>query len=765
MSFCQDKKFIALSTNKEIGYIDLYKYLKTLSNNGEIDNELVTKYNLDVYKQLSELKIKSKIGLLRESFEKRNKDLSNKKLKLNDILIINDSELVYSEKQLEKVNNILEDADFKKAIKKIQNKLKLDEELNEMDVKKYTFYKQLENQKLYLENQKIGSKKNFVKKLQNNENNKKQYKKVIKNIESEMETNIEMKQMSKENKLEFKKILNIFTNNKINKMIQKLDNDFNNNMNNNKTNLRAKVIKSLMSLFGKTYSQVVIIMTDKKFREKLFKNYNLDDVRTKINIINEELNEHSLIRDYLNQQDKEVQENILLKLPYLKDDTTRRDPGFSGVSFSGMSNNNIKKRVDKLLIKEQLQKSFIERYQILLENEILNKKQYEKIEKIIEVELKRLQIGKKNNMKEIKNTIKIHVSRILLEKYKITQKSTKNILSVLSKITDNNTIFFETLFNNIIYYDTTEPFEVLKKVFNNLIDFLIKVKSIEKVKSDKQKDNKIIKQMKMIQDLLYNSTRITNIQKGKKNKEEELSYDDLNIMNLLLMMSYTEKDNDFSLELIEQIKQKVELDENITNTNIWSWAPKDKLREIISRLLNMEKFDFRDILSQMIDNNELSNSMIEIILITNIKISELKKMKKQFNTLFDMFKKMYITKTIPHNLKTAEEVQSYFTGILSNLLFIFIEKLMAKGKNTKKIKDYIVKNLYITSMYLNKESEYLKNPVEQPRRVIKQTEEKTDNKDELLNDFMREDLDEYDYESETEDDDFVDEEELFGDDE
>ena len=136
-------------------------------------------------------------------------------------------------------------------------------------------------------------------------------------------------------------------------------------------------------------------------------------------------------------------------------------------------------------------------------------------------------------------------------------------------------------------------------------------------------------------------------------------------------------------------------------------------------------------------------------------------MKKQFNTLFDMFKKMYITKIFPHNLKTTEEVQSYFTGILSNLLFVFIEKLMTKGKNTKKIKDYIVKNLYITSMYLNKESEYLKKPIEQPRRVIKQVEEKTDNKDELLNDFMNEDLDEYDYESESDDDDVIDDDETF----
>jgi hypothetical protein len=762
MSFCQDKKFVALSTDEEIGYIDLYNFLKTLSDNQEIDNELVDKFNLDIYKNLSNDKIKSKIGLLRENFEKRNKDLSNKKQKLMDILIINDSELVYSEKQLEKINNILEDKDFKKAIENIHNKLK-NQELNEMDVKKYSFYKQLENQKLYLENKKIGSNANIVTNLKKHERIARQYRKVIKNIESEMKTGIEMEKITDEDKLEFKEVLDIFTNQKINKMIKKLDNDFNNNMNNSKINLKSKVIRSLMNLFNISNKQAVIIMSDKKFREKLFKNFNLDDVRVKLNMLNEELNEHSLIRDYLNQQDKQIQEKVILKLQHLENDPTARysgittDIGISG-TFKQMSNKVIVERVQKLTIKESLKKSLTGQYELLLENGILNKKQYKKVEKIIDTELKRVKIGKLNNIQEIRNTIKVHISRILLEKYKINKNSIQNISGILSELTDNNTIFFENLFNNIIYYDTTEPFDVLSKLFNNMIDLLIKLKTIEKVKDDKKKKNKSIKQIKMIQDLLYKQQMRKVGKKGKgKNKEDEITYDSLNVMNLLLMMSYTEKDNNFSLELIEQIKQKVELNEEITNTNMWSWTSKDKLKDVISRLVNMETFDFRQILNEMIDDSELSESMVEMILITkNYKISSLKKMKKQFNILFDMFKKMYISKTIPHNLKTLDEVKSYFTGILSNLLFVFIEKLVSKGKN-QKVKEFVFKNLYITSMYLNKESKFLKNPVIEQKKIIKSPkEEKLNNKDDLLNNFMEEDLDEEDYSSE---DDYSSEEE------
>ena len=747
MSFCQST-IIAHSDlqAKEIGVLDLINYLKSLVSGDEINQELEQTFNLGSFKNLSESQLKGKIASLKQLFVARNKELSDKRQKLIDVQIINDSELPHYEMQLETMKKIIANKDFNNSIKVIQNKMKLSYELSEGDKIKYSFYTELNEQVKYLENFKIGNKRDFVKRAQKHSENKTQYKNAINNLMR----NVEMTE-----------VLSVWADNTTKSIVEKLDGDFTKNMNASQLNLKGKVVRSLMNFLSIEYTRAAVIMSDKLFREKMFKNVNLEDVQNKLNIINAELNEHSIVKEYLRQEQVKIEEARIIKFKSGKDHMSR-DPGFEvtvGGKIGGAIPDKIKnlgQLAKTLSLKDSMDKSLKSSYKVLLTTGLVDKSGYKQIEQVIDAELKQLEnfeqmhelFGENAATQIIKNTIKIHVSRILLEKYNLDKnvfEPLNNASSMLSKLFGeklDTIITNENLFNTIINYDTDEPMSQMKKSFNDMINFLIELKEEKNT-------------MKRINNLLYKDfgTSIQiSIKKGKQIKKivkKTQAFADLSITNLLLLVSYGGTGSDFTADLLEKIAEQMELKESKTDTKPWSWATKENKKEIISTILNMTDgdYDFKAILADYIEDDD--NKMEELKnMVRNINMSDLKKIQKQFNTLYDMFSKMYMMKVTPHNLnkmklnKSLEEKQrTYFLGLMTGLYSKFTEELLSKS-NTKKLKEYISKNIELLGMSLNKKSTFLQKPAEKrsaPAVVVEETKES--DKDELLNDFMVEDLD------------------------
>ena len=747
MSFCQST-IIAHSDlqAKEIGVLDLINYLKSLVSGDEINQELEQTFNLGSFKNLSEGQLKGKIASLKKLFVARNKELTEKRQKLIDVQIINDSELPHYEMQLETMKKIIANKDFNNSIKVIQNKMKLSYELSEGDKIKYSFYTELNEQVKYLENFKIGNKRDFVKRAQKHSENKTQYKNAINNLMR----NVEMTE-----------VLSVWADNTTKSIVEKLDGDFTKNMNASQLNLKGKVVRSLMNFLSIEYTRAAVIMSDKLFREKMFKNVNLEDVQNKLNIINAELNEHSIVKEYLRQEQVKIEEARIIKFKSGKDHMTRHS-GFEvtiGGEIGGAIPDKIKnlgQLAKTLSLKDSMDKSLKSSYKVLLTTGLVDKSGYKQIEQVIDAELKQLEnfeqmhelFGENAATQIIKNTIKIHVSRILLEKYNLDKnvfEPLNNASSMLSKLFGeklDTIITNENLFNTIINYDTDEPMSQMKKSFNDMINFLIELKEEKNT-------------MKRINNLLYKDfgTSIQiSIKKGKQIKKivkKTQAFADLSITNLLLLVSYAGTGSDFTADLLEKIAEQMELKESKTDTKPWSWATKENKKEIISTILNMTDgdYDFKAILADYIEDDD--NKMEELKnMVRNINMSDLKKIQKQFNTLYDMFSKMYMMKVTPHNLnkmklnKSLEEKQrTYFLGLMTGLYSKFTEELLSKS-NTKKLKEYISKNIELLGMSLNKKSTFLQKPAEKrsaPAVVVEETKES--DKDELLNDFMVEDLD------------------------
>ena len=305
--FCQNN-ITALSTESDIGFISLFKYLQYLlaskksgieSDEVKTFNSTLSNFNLDSLKNMSDKQISAKIAQLLEIFQKRNSSLESKKQKLIDLQIVNSGELSHAEEQLTKIQKILKNQNFTNSIKLIQNRMRNNVELTEEDQIKYSFFKTLENQSSYLQNFKIGTMKQV--------GNKSQIKKVVSKISKQMKQDIEMDiKLTSEQSIELDRVLSVWTDDQSRIIVGQLDRKFNRDMNKSKLNLKQKVIKSLMNFLDINYKRAIVILSDKNFRTKMFGSINMEDVQNKINVINNELNEHSIIKSYLNTSNQKI---------------------------------------------------------------------------------------------------------------------------------------------------------------------------------------------------------------------------------------------------------------------------------------------------------------------------------------------------------------------------------------------------------------------------------------------------------------------------
>lgn len=765
MSICQNN--IIAYTNqetKEIGFLDVYYHIKSLINQKRNINIEIPKINytddLKVFDSMTVEKLESKIISMRKMLDNRHKFLSDKKNKLENIIIINDTELQFAEEQLKKINNILSNRHFSTLIKTIEGKIKLNKETEEDNIR-YSFYKQLEEQAKYLKYFKIGSSQKLSNKKREMINNKQKTKIVMNGLKKEIIGNVK-KELINTNIKNLEKVLDGWVDNESKRIINEIDTDFKRDYIKSKLNLKGKVKKALSDLLNIPITEVNVMMKDNDFRFKLFGNMNMDTVYNKLNIINRELNEYNIINEvFINQKNKQDKEHII-KIIANKGDKTKREFGFDPLlanlssKINEVSVNKVKKIIKKESIIESLEKELINTYKKYLDKNIITEKDFELIKKIIKEEV--ISLETKKNINLIKSKVKIHFSRIVFKKYIDNDLySLDNITDKLSKIftLQSNISNFEMVFTNLIHYNNEDVFHTLKKSFNSIIHLLISLKEISN-KPSSIKDS--------FQNILYKKLlkqTIVNIkEKGKKeikeNRKNKIVRDTINVMNLLLLLSYTSNDTEFINDLQNKIKEENNNLEFVTkNKNSWEWINKEEHRNVINLIERLSTYDdpekemnkgfskhyqFIDIMSDFITEDYKSeNNLNELRGISKqFKLDELKKLKKEFNIIYDFFIDMYKQDLIPYTIKNkskdfSDSKREYFSRLLINLYLDYINQLtnISKTDNTVKL---IKKYFNINTMYLNEESKFLKKiDIKEYKPEINY---EINNKDDLLNDFM-----------------------------
>jgi hypothetical protein len=298
------------------------------------------------------------------------------------------------------------------------------------------------------------------------------------------------------------------------------------------------------------------------------------------------------------------------------------------------------------------------------------------------------------------------ISKYLIEENVFSPAKTSSI--ILEKVYENEQqlVNTETLFNNIVNYENDAPFDVLRQSFNNMTQILKTFATVDV-------------------DTLYKKV------------------DDL------LNKDYG---NQVGYSMNKKIPQKVITGARGETSNMWSWSAKSDSNKIINKIMNDEKYEFIDIVSQFaeeVDNSTtLTNEVTELVAAgKSVNVEEL---TKQFNAIYDMFLQMYKMDIVPHNLnkmrtkKSFDEVKrEYFLGLLTGLYTTFIGKILEQS-SSRRIKSFIIKNISVLGMYLNEEPKQI--VVVQKEKEEKESTTSRTNKDDILNSFLTEDLDNIEYE-------------------
>jgi hypothetical protein len=747
MSFCNNN-IVAYSTESTIGFVDLYKYIQQLVNNKDVQaDEKLAKFNLEVFQNMSDSQLRQKISSLKQLFEVRNKELVTKAEKLKQLQIINDEELPEAEKELEKINKILNNKTFSASIKMIQYKLRTNSQTEEDEIK-YSFFKELEEQAAYLKNFKIGSLKKYVSAKTAAQKNFDNTKKVMNGLVRETIQKVEEQKINEEQKVELEAILSVWSERETRRIVMELNRDYDRSMNTKKINLKGTVSDALSKFLNIPIQKALVIMKDVDFRIKLFGNINMEDIQNKLNIINNELNEHEIIVDFFRMEEQRKYNESITKLSIKG---VQRDPGFNlmDTSFDNIKSKatvgEIKKTIKKESLATKLSKSLKQSYSVLVSKNVLSVAEFKTVEQIIDNEIK---IAKStSNVTEIKAIIKVHIGRMIISKYLIEENvfsPAKTSSIILEKVYENEQqlVNTETLFNNIVNYENDAPFDVLRQSFNNMTQILKTFATVDVDTLYKKVDDLLNKD--------YGNQVGYSMNKKIPQKVITGARGELNIMNLIVLTSYTQDNNDFIADIIEKVL--VDIETLNQTSNIWSWSAKSDSNKIINKIMNDEKYEFIDIVSQFaeeVDNSTtLTNEVTELVAAgKSVNVEEL---TKQFNAIYDMFLQMYKMDIVPHNLnkmrtkKSFDEVKrEYFLGLLTGLYTTFIGKILEQS-SSRRIKSFIIKNISVLGMYLNEEPKQI--VVVQKEKEEKESNTSRTNKDDILNSFLTEDLDNIEYE-------------------
>jgi len=790
------------------------------------------KYNYEDLLKLSVKEIKEMKIQIYNDFQNNYKIIKEKNIKLKLIQKILNIDLDYYENQIKNINKILKNENFKEEIDSINEKILNNEQISEENMKKISFHQQLikqehyikyvilssENQ-LYLE-QKTIVKNKIVEEMKIIENETKIYLE-DQNLNKKINYN-EIMNLWQENTL--KKLLNKVDMKLVNnKNLMNLKYQFIESFKKltKKSHSEILLILKDKNFKEKIFGNIDIKIINNKLEqmEKEMKQYEnidrfLEDTKTPIHVCPIcNFKSKIPIETLLHLTEHENEDKLKIQIFYMyKDDNKRKRSKYTEniIKDENTYIYETKKRLlksnstenyilssTKIPINHSLNVSQIE-YKVNKEEKLKDFKEnllgyyndYIKFfpslkEKIIEIIETRVDreienyidnelFGEKHNLTKfsfLNKIINYHVFRLILKEYfndnDISNLYNTNIQYFDKNLKNNKSI--DTLFKNIIHYNTFEPIQKIKETIENLINIIENNKNLEAmlfVDSSNKNYQKIGK----------NGQITTNTTTAVVEVTEYIDY------KTLLLLIPILRNRNFSMEIQNLIKSEdFEINEEEDSLyKPWEWVQKTDYNKMINKISNIKK---QDINIKLIENDESDDYKRLQQLFQNISNSQIKNIKKEFKLITEIFESLLRRNRVIHNINNINnekdingKYKEYIIGsYLISSLNILNKIVKTNTDNTTNTKNEIYQMFNILKIYLNKDSVYLQKNKNNFQRNIRRennnnnNEEEKDNKDDILNDFFESD-DEYNselednFEQELEDDlneDYSDNEEDF----
>jgi hypothetical protein len=763
------------------------------------------KYNYEDLLELSVLELREIRVQIYKDFQNNYKIIKEKNIKLKLIQKILKIDLSYYEKQIKNINKILKNEDFKDDIEKINDKIINSEKITNDEMKKMSFFKQLQKQEHYIKYVILSTDNTMY------SNNKTEIKnKIVEEMKSiEDETKIYLKDKNLNEKIDYNKVMNLWQENQLKKLLSQIDTKI---VDDKKLmNLKYQLIEAFKKLTGKSYDQIHLIMKDSNFKEKIFGDIDIKVIDNKLNQIHKDLEKYEHINQFLidtktpiyvcpicnfnseipiqallhlaehENQDKldnqtfymykdnnkqlrsKYSENIFqnqnthfyeMKKKLLKSNTIEDYILYTKNPIRQMRQINvqqIKRKVDKEAIFEQYRDNLLKYHSDAIKFFPSSKKIIDIIETRVNHELNIVMNNELfgddedfKNFAKLNKIINYHVFRLIFKEY-FNDNDISNLYNTNVQYFDNNlknNRAFDSLFKNIIHYDTFEPIEKIKETMNDFINIIKNNKSLEQMLFADSSN-------KTYQKISKNGDFTTGVMVADVEVTEYINY------KTLMMLIPILRNRNFSLTIQDLIKSEdFEINEDEDKLhNPWEWVQKADYNKMLNLISNIKKTDIN---IKLIENDESDDYKRLQQLFQNISNAEIKHIQKEFNLITNMFYSLLRQNRVVHNINDIDnekdingKYKEYIIGTYLKASLNILNKIVKKNTdNTSNTKNEIFQMFNILKIYLNKDSKYLqKNLVNYNRNIVRNnndndTEEKN-NKDDILNDFFESD-EEYD---------------------
>ena len=796
------------SSNSDINFIDFNKLLNYMIYEKENDldkktkqyvNDIVKKYNLDDLLKFNKEELQQMKYQTEEDFYKNHKNIQEKIYKLKLIHKILNIDLNYYENQIKNINKIIKNQNFKEEIDNIDEKIRDNEKVSKEEMKKISFNDQLLKQKSYIQNVILSEHNKLYSKN----------KIIIKNkIVEEMkiiedETKIYLKDQMKET-IDYNQIMDSWNESQLKKLIEQIDMKVEDDK--NLMNLKYQLIDCLQKLTNKSYMEINLILKDSLFKEKIFGDYNIQDINFKINQLNDEIVQYNKIDKYLESIKKQLHVcpicNYSNEIPihtvlHLTQHKNEDNLNIQQFYFYTDENQNIRSKYSENIIKNMnvylyekkqkiLKSDTIKNYTLVTKIPIQNEINIEKIEnklnkeKILKDYKDGVMLHYQNHIKifpkvaniiekrvdnEIENRVYddlfgddktssylnkiIHydVSRLVLNNY-FNDNDIYNLYNTNSTYFDENlkrnNDSFDILFKNIIHYNTFEPMENIYNMMNSFMNIIQNKNDLGKM---------------LFADLSNRSYRKFNknnqsVMQTVNAEGEVVEYLDYKTLMLLIPIL---KNRNLTLHIQDLIRSDdFEINENEDSLfKPWEWVQKSDYKKMIRRMSNIKKDD--------INIREIENDKDNYIRLHELfeNISNIKNIKKEFELITEIFNSFLRTNRVAHDINNINndkdingKFKEYIIGSYLKSSLNILNKIVENNDNNESNTKREVGRMFNTlSIFLNKDSFYLRKNVRnyqknQKRIIIDNKNDEKNNKDDILNEYFESDNE---YESDIED--------------
>jgi len=773
---------------------------------------IVKKYNLEKFNKLNLEELKDIKYKTDSEFYKNHKNIQEKMLKLKLIQRILNIDLSYYEKQIENINKILKNQNFKEEIENINEKILSNIDINNDEMNKINFYHQLVKQESYIKYVILSAENKLYSKNKTVLKNK-----IVEEMKSiEDETKIYLKDEYKNEKIDYNKVMKTWNENKLKKLFEKVDMKV---MENKKLmNLKYQLVENFKLLTNKSYHEIKLIISDHKFKEKIFENININVINNKLNELKEDIKQYEKINLYLEKIKKAIHvcpichyksdmpiETLLHLSKHKNEDklevqrfyTYKDDNQKLRSKFSEKSIGNINKHfyeMKKRILKSDTIEDFtlvtsvfpikneinIERIEYKIdkgdtlqeykENLLLNYKNHIKVfpdgEKIIDIIESRVNreierhynnecFNDEEEQEELKKyshlnkIINYHISRLILSQY-LNDNDVSNLYNTNIEYFDNNlknNNSIDILLKNIIHYNTFEPIDNIENIVHNFINIIENTRDLENmlfVDSSNKTYQRFDKQGQATRQTIVAEVEVS----------EYLDYKTLMLLIPIL------RNRNFTLAIQNLIRSEdFEINDDEDNLfHPWKWVQKSDYNKMIGKISNIKR---QDINVKEIENDESDDYKRLHQLFKNIEKTELKKIRKEFELITNIFKSLLRQNRVSHNINNIEndkdingKYKEYIIGSYLKTALNILNKIVESNiDNTTNTKREIGQLFNILSIFLNKKSMYLQKDRSNYQRNVRvavqnnNTEEKN-NKDDILNEYFESDEE---YESDIED--------------